>query len=89
VGTSLPAKVYEITTNHIVRVHDNIINGYEKSMNAPPPTLCIARNLKRANIVKLHDSSTMKHQENLAHESIEYHQSYESHESTRKHFENL
>jgi hypothetical protein len=70
VGTSLPTKVYEITTNHIVRVHENIINGYEKSVKTPPPTLCIARNFERANTVKLHDSSTMEHHENLAHESI-------------------
>jgi hypothetical protein len=39
VGTSLPTKVYEITTNHIVRIHENIINGYEKSVKPPLPTL--------------------------------------------------
>jgi hypothetical protein len=68
--TSLPTKVYEITTNHIVRGRANIINGYENFVKAPPPTLCIARNFERANTIKLHDSSPMKHHENLAHESI-------------------
>jgi hypothetical protein len=71
VGTSLLTKLYEITTNDIVIVHENIINGYEKPVKPPPPpTLCIARNFERANTVKLHDSSTMKHHENFARESI-------------------
>jgi hypothetical protein len=70
VGTSLPTIVYEITTNHTVRIHENIINGYEKFMKAPLPTLWFARNFERANTVKLHDSRFMKHHENLAHESI-------------------
>jgi hypothetical protein len=36
VKTSLPTKVYEITTKHIVKLNKNIINGYEKFVKTTP-----------------------------------------------------
>jgi len=41
VRTSLSIKVYEITTKHIVKVHKNTINGYEKFVKAPPMLLYV------------------------------------------------
>jgi hypothetical protein len=61
-----------------VRIHENIINGYEKSVKPPLPTLWSYMIQAPWNTMRIWP---MK--------ALEYHQSYESHESTSEYFENL